>query len=75
MRNLNKIIIGEYEIEPSYFSPYPIELTELDQIYIDDFLHYSTFVAKKQFERYREKCTLDTLLGTRYTRDDYVWRF
>ena len=71
VRNLNKIIMGEYEIEPWYFSPYPIELTELDQIYIDDFtLQY--FGSKKQFERYREKCTLRHPPGNEIYRDDYV---
>ena len=37
VRNLNKVVMGKYEIEPWYFSPYPIELTDQDQIYIDDF--------------------------------------
>lgn len=71
VRNLNKIIMGQYEIEPWYFSPYPIELTDLDQIYIDDFtLQY--FGSKKQYERYRKKCTLRHPPGNEIYRDDYV---
>lgn len=71
VRNLNKIIMGQYEIEPWYFSPYPIELTDLDQIYIDDFtLQY--FGSKKQYERYRKKCILRHPPGNEIYRDDYV---
>lgn len=71
VRNLSKIIMGKYEVEPWYFSPYPIELTDLDVIYIDDFsLQY--FGSKKQFERYRRKCTLRHPPGNEIYRDDYV---
>lgn len=48
VRNLSKIIMGKFEIEPWYFSPYPIELTDLDVVYIDDFtLQY--FGSRKQY--------------------------
>ncbi|CAB4253242.1 similar to Saccharomyces cerevisiae YOR244W ESA1 Catalytic subunit of the histone acetyltransferase complex (NuA4) that acetylates four conserved internal lysines of histone H4 N-terminal tail [Maudiozyma barnettii] len=71
VRNLNKVVMGKYEIEPWYFSPYPIELTDQDQIYIDDFtLQY--FGSKKQYERYRKKCTLQHPPGNEIYRDDYV---
>lgn len=71
VRNLNKIIMGQYEIEPWYFSPYPIELTDVDQIYIDDFtLQY--FSSKKQYERYRKKCTLRHPPGNEIYRDDHI---
>lgn len=71
VRNLNRIIMGKYEIEPWYFSPYPIELTDEDFIYIDDFtLQY--FGSKKQYERYRKKCTLRHPPGNEIYRDDYV---
>lgn len=71
VRNLNKIIFGQYEIEPWYFSPYPIELTDVDQIYIDDFtLQY--FASKKQYERYRKKCTLRHPPGNEIYRDDNI---
>ena len=71
VRNLGKIIMGKYEIEPWYFSPYPIELTDEDVIYIDAFtLQY--FGSKKQYERYRSKCTLRHPPGNEIYRDDYV---
>ena len=71
VRNLNKIIFGQYEIEPWYFSPYPIELTDFDQIYIDDFtLQY--FASKKQYERHRKKCTLRHPPGNEIYRDDNI---
>lgn len=71
VRNLDKIIMGKYEIEPWYFSPYPLELTDEDHIYIDDFsLQY--FGSKKQYERYRKKCTLQHPPGNEIYRDDYV---
>ncbi|SCU79813.1 LAFA_0B05754g1_1 [Lachancea sp. 'fantastica'] len=71
VRNLSKIIMGKYEIEPWYFSPYPIELTDEDVVYIDAFtLQY--FGSKKQYERYRSKCTLRHPPGNEIYRDDYV---
>lgn len=71
VRNINRIIMGKYQIEPWYFSPYPIELTDEDIVYIDDFtLQY--FGSKKQYERYRKKCTLRHPPGNEIYRDDYV---
>jgi histone acetyltransferase HTATIP len=71
VRNLSKVIMGSHEIEPWYFSPYPVELTEEDVIYIDDFtLQY--FGSRKQFERFRAKCTLRHPPGNEIYRDDYV---
>ncbi|CCH40498.1 Histone acetyltransferase ESA1 [Wickerhamomyces ciferrii] len=70
-RNLSKVIMGNHEIEPWYFSPYPVELTEEDVIYIDDFT-LQFFGSKKQFERFRSKCTLRHPPGNEIYRDDYV---
>ncbi|CCK71312.1 NuA4 histone acetyltransferase complex catalytic subunit ESA1 KNAG_0G02560 [Huiozyma naganishii CBS 8797] len=71
VRNLNTVVMGEYEIEPWYFSPYPVELTDEDRIFIDDFtLQY--FGSEKQYERYRKKCTLRHPPGNEIYRDDYV---
>lgn len=71
VRNLSSIILGEHIIEPWYFSPYPIELTEEDEIYICDFsLCY--FGSKKQFERFRSKCTLKHPPGNEIYRDSKV---
>lgn len=71
VRNLSKVIMGNHEIEPWYFSPYPIELTEEDVIYIDDFT-LQFFGSKKQLERFRKKCTLRHPPGNEIYRDDYV---
>lgn len=71
VRNLSKIILGEHVIEPWYFSPYPIELTEEDQIYICDF-SLSYFGSLKQFERFRSKCSLSHPPGNEIYRDEKV---
>ena len=57
VKNFSKIQIGKYEVEPWYFSPYPVELTEYDHLYICEFC-FSYFGPKKSFERHRSKCTL-----------------
>lgn len=69
VRNLNKIIFGEYEIEPWYFSPYPIEFQEEDEIYICEYsLQY--FSSKKQFERFRHKYKMRHPPGNEIYRDE-----
>ncbi|GMM33600.1 NuA4 histone acetyltransferase complex catalytic subunit [Saccharomycopsis crataegensis] len=71
VRNLSKILIGEHIVEPWYFSPYPIEMTEVEEVYICDFsLQY--FVSKKQFERFRKKSTLRHPPGNEIYRDSKV---
>ena len=71
VRNLSTIILGEHIVEPWYFSPYPVELTELDEIYICDFtLCY--FGSKKQFERFRSKCSMRHPPGNEIYRDNKV---
>lgn len=57
VKNLNKIQMGKHEIETWYFSPYPIEYTHVDCLYICEMcLGYfpSPFVLK----RHRAKCTI-----------------
>lgn len=71
VRNLSTIILGEHIIEPWYFSPYPIELTEEDEIYICDFT-LSYFGSKKQFERFRSKCSMKHPPGNEIYRDSKV---
>lgn len=71
VRNLSSVILGEHIIEPWYFSPYPIELTEEDEIYICDFT-LSYFGSKKQFERYRAKCSMRHPPGNEIYRDEKV---
>lgn len=71
VRNLSTIILGEHIIEPWYFSPYPIELTEEDEIYVCDFT-LSYFGSKKQFERYRSKCSMRHPPGNEIYRDSKI---
>lgn len=71
VRNLLQIILGEHIIEPWYFSPYPVELTEEDEIFVCDFtLLY--FGLRKQFERHRAKCSLKHPPGNEIYRDSKV---
>ncbi|KAF8000279.1 hypothetical protein HF325_005208 [Metschnikowia pulcherrima] len=71
VRNLSLIILGQYVIEPWYFSPYPIELTEEDEIYVCDFtlLYFSSL---KQYERHRAKCLMKHPPGNEIYRDEKV---
>lgn len=71
VKNIQKIIMGAYEVEPWYFSPYPIELTEEDEIYICEFT-LSYFGSRKQFERFRLKSTLRHPPGNEIYRDENV---
>jgi histone acetyltransferase HTATIP len=71
VRNLSKIVMGEFEIEPWYFSPYPLAFTESELIYICEFcLGY--FDEARPFERHRKKCTLLHPPGNEIYRDDFV---
>ncbi|KAI9789984.1 MAG: Histone acetyltransferase [Peltula sp. TS41687] len=71
VRNLSRIQMGQFEMEPWYFSPYPIEFTEEDEIYICEFC-LSYHGEERQFERHRQKCTLLHPPGNEIYRDDYV---
>lgn len=71
MRNFSKVYIGPHEVEPWYFSPYPIEYTEDATLYIDDFT-LSYFASKKQFDRFRSKSTLRHPPGNEVYRDEKV---
>ncbi|EEB07868.1 KAT5 family histone acetyltransferase Mst1 [Schizosaccharomyces japonicus yFS275] len=71
VRNINKIQLGDFEIEPWYFSPYPKEFTECDLIYICEFC-YSYFGSEHQFTRHRKKCTLRHPPGNEIYRDENV---
>jgi histone acetyltransferase HTATIP len=71
VRNLSKVIMGAHEIEPWYFSPYPVEYTEEEVLYVCEFsLCY--FASIKQFERFRSKCTLKHPPGNEIYRDENV---
>ena len=71
VRNLSRVQMGQHEMEPWYFSPYPIDFTEEDMVYICEFC-LSYFAEQRQFERHRLKCTLLHPPGNEIYRDDYV---
>lgn len=71
VRNLNRLQMGKFEIEPWYFSPYPASFSDVDMVYIDDFC-LSYFDNKRAFERHRAKCTLVHPPGNEIYRDDYI---
>lgn len=70
VRNLSRIQMGAYEIEPWYFSPYPASFAAADVVYICEFcLSYSD--SLRRFERHRAKCTALHPPGNEIYRDDY----
>ncbi|KAI9653248.1 MAG: Histone acetyltransferase [Trizodia sp. TS-e1964] len=72
VRNLSKIQMGQFEVEPWYFSPYPLEFSEGEEmIYICEFC-LSYFGEERQFSRHRHKCTLLHPPGNEIYRDDYI---
>ena len=71
VRNLSRIQMGEFEMEPWYFSPYPSTFTDADLIYICEFcLSYAPSLT--EFTRHRAKCTLLHPPGNEIYRDDHV---
>ncbi|RAL12156.1 putative cell division control protein (Cdc5) [Aspergillus homomorphus CBS 101889] len=71
VRNLTRLQMGKYDVEPWYFSPYPASFSDADIVYIDEFcLGY--FDNKRSFERHRSKCTLAHPPGNEIYRDDYI---
>ena len=71
VRNLERIQMGNYEIEPWYFSAYPAEFSDCDLVYICEFC-LSYFGNNTQFRRHRKKCTLLHPPGNEIYRDDNV---
>ncbi|KAF2010056.1 histone acetyltransferase ESA1 [Aaosphaeria arxii CBS 175.79] len=72
VRNLDKIQMGKYEVEPWYFSPYPIDFaTDAEMVYICEFC-LSYFGEETSFNRHRMKCTLLHPPGNEIYRDDFV---
>ena len=57
VKNLNRLQMGEYEVESWYFSPYPVEYAHLPVLYICEFC-LSYWPSPKMFERHRAKCTM-----------------
>lgn len=71
VRNLNRLQMGKFEVEPWYFSPYPASFSDADMVYIDEFC-LSYFDNRRAFERHRTKCTLVHPPGNEIYRDDYI---
>lgn len=71
VRNLDKIQMGKYEVEPWYFSPYPIDFVDADMVYICEFC-LSYYGEVTSFERHRTKCTLMHPPGNEIYRDPNV---
>ncbi|KAJ1921538.1 Histone acetyltransferase [Mycoemilia scoparia] len=72
MKNLNLIYMGEFEVEPWYFSPYPAELTNSPVLYICEFC-LAYFGSKKQIERHRQRyCDLLYPPGNEIYRKDEI---
>ena len=63
--------MGKFEVEPWYFSPYPLSFSDADMVYIDEFC-LSYFDNQRAFERHRAKCTLVHPPGNEIYRDDYI---
>jgi histone acetyltransferase HTATIP len=71
VRNLDKVQMGKFEIEPWYFSPYPIDFVDSEMVYICEFC-LSYYGEVTSFERHRSKCTLLHPPGNEIYRDDNV---
>ncbi|KAI8340844.1 hypothetical protein BC941DRAFT_468014 [Chlamydoabsidia padenii] len=57
VKNLDRIQMGKFEVEPWYFAPYPQEYAYCDTLYICEYclLYYA---SHRQFERHRQQCQL-----------------
>ena len=71
VRNLTEIQFGKHVVEPWYFTPYPIEFTEEETVYICEFC-LSYFANTRRFQRHRAKCTLLHPPGNEIYRDNDV---
>ncbi|MCJ1484669.1 Histone acetyltransferase, partial [Schaereria dolodes] len=70
VRNLSRVQMGAHEMEPWYFSPYPISFTEEEMVYICE-MCLSYFGRQRPFERHRTKCLLCHPPGNEIYRDDH----
>ena len=71
VRNLTRIQMGQHEMEPWYFSPYPSSFTDSDLVYICEFcLSYAPSLTTRT--RPRAKWQLLHPPGNEIYRDDYV---
>eukprot|EP01105_Mastigella_eilhardi_P021999 TRINITY_DN5386_c0_g1_i2.p1 TRINITY_DN5386_c0_g1~~TRINITY_DN5386_c0_g1_i2.p1 ORF type:complete len:309 (-),score=82.15 TRINITY_DN5386_c0_g1_i2:77-1003(-) len=57
VKNINTVVLGRYEIETWYFSPYPGEFAKCSKLYLCEFcLNYMD--DPLTLERHQKKCTL-----------------
>jgi histone acetyltransferase HTATIP len=57
VKNLDRIQMGQHEVEAWYFSPYPVEYAHIPILYLCEFC-LSFFGSPKMLQRHRRKCTL-----------------
>ncbi|GJJ06463.1 hypothetical protein Clacol_000655 [Clathrus columnatus] len=57
VKNLNRLQIGQHEVEAWYFSPYPKEYSHLPVLYLCEFC-LSFFPSSLTLSRHRRRCTL-----------------
>ncbi|KAI7907971.1 acyl-CoA N-acyltransferase [Cokeromyces recurvatus] len=70
VKNMNKIQMGEHEVETWYFSPYPKEYAYCDTLYICEFC-LQFYDSHKRLERHRTRCQLQHPPGNEiYRKDD-----
>ncbi|KAJ2162971.1 Histone acetyltransferase [Coemansia sp. RSA 552] len=70
MKNLNIIEMGQYRVEPWYFSPYPIEYAYTPVLYVCEFC-LCFYANSTQYARHRSKCSLQHPPGNEiYRKDD-----
>ncbi|KAJ3151186.1 Histone acetyltransferase [Geranomyces michiganensis] len=69
LKNIHKIVMGKFEVDTWYFSPYPEEFTQLPRIYICEFC-LEAVATPRQFERHRGKCMLRHPPGNEIYRDE-----
>lgn len=71
VKNLNKIQMGQHEIETWYFSPYPSEYAYCDILYICEFclLYYPSL---KQLRQHRNRCELHHPPGNEIYRNEGI---
>ncbi|KAJ2784221.1 Histone acetyltransferase [Coemansia interrupta] len=68
---MNKPVMGEFQVEPWYFSPYPVEYSYTPVLYICEFcLCY--YADHTQYARHRTKCTLQHPPGNEIYRKDEI---
>ncbi|KAI8090041.1 acyl-CoA N-acyltransferase [Halteromyces radiatus] len=71
VKNLDKIQMGQFEVEPWYFAPYPQEYAYCDTLYICEFcLLY--WASHRQLERHRRRCQLQHPPGNEIYRHNDI---